>query len=125
MIVTFKPAFSMPPHLAVSVARVQTESMTRTGFFLRLALSLAIDVADATFGRVPLVGTVQEGVGTAILVVLWGPAGLLYLGELADFTEQVDGFIPTATLIGLYVGWREGFLLGKKRDASPTPPAPR
>jgi hypothetical protein len=50
---------------------------------------------------------------------------LLYLGELADFTEQVDGFIPTATLIGLYVGWREGFLLGKKRDASPTPPAPR
>jgi len=87
--------------------------MTRTGFFLRLALSLAIDVADATLGRVPLVGGVQEGVGTAILVLLWGPAGLLYLGELADFTEQVDGFIPTATLIGLYVGWREGFCLAR------------
>lgn len=101
----------------------QTAPMTRTGFYLRLALSIAIDVADATLGRVPLVGTVQEGVGTAILVLLWGPAGLLYLGELADFTEQVDGFIPTATLIGLYVGWREGFLLGKNRDAPPTPPA--
>ena len=45
-------------HLAARAAKVQTESMTRTGFYLRLALSLAIDVADATLGRVPLVGTV-------------------------------------------------------------------
>lgn len=94
--------------------------MTRTGFFLRLALSLAIDIADFTIGRVPLVGSATEGVGTAILVMLWGPAGLVYLWELADWTDQLDGFIPTATLIGLFVGWREGHLLGKPRDP-PTP----
>ena len=29
---------------------------------------------------------------------------------LADFTDQIDGFIPTATLIALYVGWREGHI---------------
>lgn len=99
--------------------------MTRTGFLIRLALSLAIDVADATIGRALIPVPWEEGVGAAILFLIWGPAGLVYLWELADLTEQIDAFIPTATLIGLYVGWREGFLLGKKRDASPTPPAPR
>lgn len=89
--------------------------MTRRGFFLRLAVSVAIDLIDFSFGRIPLFGSVGEGIGSLVLVVLWGPAGLLYLGELADFTDQVDGFLPTATLIGLYVGWRQG-MLGKKRD---------
>jgi hypothetical protein len=33
--------------------------------------------------------------------------------ELFDITEQADSFIPTATLVALYVGWREGHLTGK------------
>lgn len=89
--------------------------MTRKGFFLRLALSAAIDLIDFSFGRVPLIGSVSEGAGAAVLFLLWGPAGLVYLWELADITEQADAFIPTATLIGLYVGWREGFILGSKK----------
>jgi hypothetical protein len=97
--------------------------MTRTGFFIRLALSFAIDLADFTVGRVPVLGTVQEGLGTAILLLLWGPSGLVYLWELADWTDQLDGFIPTATLIGLYAGWREGHFGGKKREL-PTPRDP-
>lgn len=97
--------------------------MTRTGFFIRLALSLAIDIADFTIGRALFPVPWEEGVGAAILFLLWGPAGLVYLWELADLTEQLDGFIPTATLIGLYVGWREGHLLGKPRD--PATPARR
>ena len=44
---------------------------------------------------------------------MWGPAGLLNLLELVDFTEQADAFIPTATLVALYVGWRQGYLGGK------------
>jgi hypothetical protein len=32
---------------------------------------------------------------------------------LADVTEQVDGFLPLATLIALYVGVKEGHLFGK------------
>lgn len=93
--------------------------MTRNGFLVRLAVSVAIDLADFTFGRIPIFGSVGEGIGSLILVGLWGPAGLLYLGELADVTDQVDGFLPTATLIGLYVGWREGHLFGRKRDTPP------
>ena len=87
--------------------------MTRTGYFLRLAFSVIIDVADFTLGRIPIFGSVTEGVGTIVLVALWGPAGLANLWELADFTEQADAFVPTATLIALYVGWREGHLLGR------------
>lgn len=95
--------------------------MTRTGYFLRLAFSVIIDVADFTLGRIPVFGSVTEGVGTIVLVALWGPAGLVNLWELADFTEQADAFIPTATLIALYVGWREGHLLGPKSAATSVP----
>jgi hypothetical protein len=87
-----------------------------------MAIAVAIDALDFTFGRVPVVGSVGEGVGTLINVALWGPVGLLYLGELADFTEQFDGFVPLATLIGLYVGWKQGFLFGPRpRDTDITP----
>jgi hypothetical protein len=72
-----------------------------------------IDLFDFTLGRIPILGTVTEGVGTIVLYVRWGPAGLLNLLELVDFTEQADAFIPTATLVALYVGWREGHLGGK------------
>jgi len=92
--------------------------MTRTGYFLRLALSVAIDVADFTLGRVPIVGSVGEGIGTAVLFVLWGWPGLVYLGELADRAHQLDGFLPTATLIALYVGVKEGYLFGKDGGAN-------
>lgn len=95
--------------------------MTRAGYFARLAFSVAIDLFDFTLGRVPIFGVVNEGVGTIVLVAMWGPAGLLHLGELVDFTEQIDGFIPTATLIALFVGWREGHLTGKPRGAEDTP----
>lgn len=88
--------------------------MTRTGFYARLALSVAIDLADFTLGRIPILGTVEDGIGGVALTMLWGRAGLAYFWELVDVTDQIDGFIPTATLIGLYVGWREGHLFGRK-----------
>jgi hypothetical protein len=86
--------------------------MTRRGYYWRLALSIVIDVADFTFGRIPVFGTLNDGIGTAVLCALWGPAGLVNAWELIDITDQVDGFVPTATLIALYVGWKRG-LLGK------------
>jgi hypothetical protein len=93
--------------------------MTRQGYFLRLAFSIVIDLFDFTLGRLPIFGTVTEGVGTIVLMALWGPAGLVNLLELFDFSEQIDGFIPTATLVALYVGWREGFLF-RKGSAGPS-----
>jgi hypothetical protein len=99
-----------------------TSAMTRTGFFIRLAASVVIDLADFTVGRALIPIPWEEGVGALILSLMWGPAGLLYLGELADMTEQVDAFIPLATLIGLYVGWREGHLFGKPASTPPGSP---
>lgn len=91
--------------------------MTRNGYFLRLALSVAIDLFDLTLGRIPIFGSVTEGVGTVVLVGLWGPAGLVNLWELIDFTDQADSFVPTATLVALYVGWRQG-MFGKSSTAA-------
>jgi hypothetical protein len=91
--------------------------MTRRGYFIRLAISAAIDVLDFTLGRVPLAGSVGEGTGAALLFVLWGWPGLLYLGELVDPLDQLDGFVPTATLIALTIGVRKGYLGGGQRPA--------
>jgi hypothetical protein len=92
--------------------------MTRRGYFLRLAFSIVIDLFDFTLGRIPIFGAVTEGVGTVVLMAMWGPAGLANLWELFDITENIDAFIPTATLVALFVGWREGFLSGKGSAAS-------
>lgn len=86
--------------------------MTRRGYFIRLALSVAIDAVDFTFGRIPGIGSAGEGAGAVVLFFLWGWPGLFYLGELADPTDQLDGFLPTATLIALSVGVKEGYLFG-------------
>jgi hypothetical protein len=94
--------------------------MTRTGFFWRLALSIIIDIADFTLGRIPIFGTVNDGIGTIVLYALWGPAGLVNAWELVDFTDQADGFVPTATLIGLYVGWRQGMFGRGSVNVTPT-----
>lgn len=97
--------------------------MTRTGYFLRLAFSVVIDLFDFSLGRALFFGSVTEGVGTVVLLAMWGPIGLVNLAELVDFSEQIDGFIPTATLIALYVGWRQGHLTGKANDAPREQPA--
>ncbi len=93
--------------------------MTRRGYFLRLAFSVLIDVFDFTLGRIPIFGSVTEGVGTVVLYSMWGPAGLVNLLELFDFTEQADAFIPTATLVAIYVGWKEGHLFNKGSAVAP------
>lgn len=99
-------------------------AMSRTGFMWRLAISVGIDLADFTFGRLLALVPWEEGVGTALLVALWGPMGLLYATELLDLTEQFDAFLPMATLIALMVGWREGVLFAPKTKL-PKPEAPQ
>jgi hypothetical protein len=89
-------------------------AMSRSGFMWRLAVSVGIDLADFTFGRLLALVPWEEGVGTALLVALWGPMGILYATELLDFTEQFDAFLPMATIIALMVGWRQGLLFSPK-----------
>lgn len=89
--------------------------MTRRGFWVRMAFAAAIDLFDATLGRALPFVPWEEGVALLLLAPLWGWAALAYLWELAELTEQLDGVVPTATLIGLFVGWRRGLLLPGRR----------
>jgi hypothetical protein len=68
----------------------------------KLLACIVYDFFDFTFGRllfpVPFLG---EIVGCALCCILFGKEGMLYGLEAIDFTEQIDGFIPAATLIAL------------------------
>lgn len=86
--------------------------MTRSGYFLRLAFSVVIDLFDFTIGRMPGFGTVTDGVGTAVMFAMWGPIGLVNVLEVIDVTEVFDGFVPMSTMVALYVGWKNG-MFGK------------
>jgi hypothetical protein len=92
--------------------------MTRSGYFLRLAFSVVIDLFDFTLGRFPGFGTVTDGVGAAVMFAMWGPIGLVNILEVIDVTEVADGFIPTSTLVALYVGWKEGMFSKSSTDVT-------
>ena len=69
---------------------------------VKLAVCVGYDVFDFTVGRflfaIPFGG---ELVGCALGAALFGKQGLWYGLEAIDPTEQIDGFIPTATIIAL------------------------
>jgi hypothetical protein len=71
-------------------------------WWIKFAIAVAVDLFDMTVGRflfvVPYSG---EIIGTAVAVALFGWKGLFYLAEVIDPSEQIDGFIPTCTLIAL------------------------
>ena len=50
-------------------------SMNRRTYFIKLAFSVVIDVLDFTLGRIPVFGTVTDGVGTLVLYAMWGRRG--------------------------------------------------
>ena len=69
---------------------------------VKLAVCILYDFFDFTIGRflfaTPFLG---EILGVALGCALFGASGLLYALEALDPTEQIDGFIPAATLIAL------------------------
>jgi hypothetical protein len=111
--------------MAVEALLGYHRGMTRRGFYIRLAISILIDVLNFTVGRVPIIGEGEDGVSALVLFLMWGPIGLLSLWELADVTEQIDALVPTATLIALYVGWKKGFIGKANAPRAPTEPPPR
>lgn len=93
----------------------ETESISRAGrpfssalmegenvWNLKFMLCVLYDFLDMTVGRVlfpiPFLG---EIVGCALCAAMFGKSGLFYGLEGLDPTEQIDGFIPTATIIAL------------------------
>ena len=69
---------------------------------MKLFIAILIDLFDFTIGRflfaVPFSG---EIIGVTVSYLMFGPKALYYALEALDPTEQIDGFIPTATLIAL------------------------
>lgn len=69
---------------------------------VKLAVCILYDLFDMTAGRllfvVPFAG---EMVGIALCCAMFGKAGVFYALEMIDPTEQIDGFLPIATIIAL------------------------
>lgn len=69
---------------------------------MKIALAILIDLFDFTIGRLlfvtPFAG---EIIGATIGYLMYGPRALVYLAEGLDVTEQIDGFIPTMTIIAV------------------------
>ncbi len=68
----------------------------------KLMVCIAYDLFDLTLGRtlfvIPFGG---EIVGCTLCAAMFGKSGLWYGLEAIDVTEQIDGFIPLATIIAL------------------------
>lgn len=74
----------------------------------KFTICVVFDLFDFTIGRLLLGVSLIGEVGTAvILFVLWGPIGLFALWEAVDITEQLDGFIPTNTIISIAASRRQ------------------
>ncbi len=68
---------------------------------VKLIIAVILDALDFTVGRIPgfeLPFDILMGVAA---VALFGWPGLFAFWEAADLTGQVDGFVPTLTVIAL------------------------
>lgn len=93
--------------------------MTTRGWLVRLGICVALDALDFTVGRLFFAVPWEEGLSSAVLVLLFGWKGLLGLTELVEVTEQIDAFIPISTLTALWAGYDAGFWGPKKRLPAP------
>ena len=67
----------------------------------KLAAAALLDIADFTVGRIVGFGTGFDIVLAGIGFGLFGWKGLVQLWEVADPSDQIDGFVPTLTLVAL------------------------
>ncbi|MEN6378733.1 MAG: hypothetical protein ABFD15_04025 [Methanofastidiosum sp.] len=75
---------------------------------IRFFLCIIFDIIDF-FVRIPGLGTLFDLVGIPVAYYLIGPMGIFYAWELLDITDQLDGFIPTMTI--LYIISKSGVKL--------------
>lgn len=67
----------------------------------KLAVCVGMDCADFFIGRILGVGIVFDILCACMCAALWGKRGWVAILEVVDITEQIDGFLPTCTLIAL------------------------
>lgn len=73
----------------------------KKSLLLRFLISISFDVADFFLGRIPIFGTLFDFAGGLLGLWLWGVIGSAQFAEVADITDQIDGFIPTLTIAGI------------------------
>ena len=83
---------------------------------VKLAIAIVLDLADFFIGRIPGWGTAFDFVLALVGFAMFGWKGFAQLWEVLDFTDQVDGFVPTLTLIALTELREERKAAGKSRS---------
>lgn len=69
--------------------------------FTKLGFCMFLDFLDFTIGRLLGFGILFD-LGCALMAAaLWGKRGWWCLLEVLDITEQIDGFVPSCTLVAL------------------------
>ena len=68
---------------------------------VKLIVSVVLDALDFTVGRVPGFEAIFDVILGVAAVAMWGWPGVFAFWELGDPTGQMDGFVPTMTLIAL------------------------
>ncbi|MBI1392388.1 MAG: hypothetical protein GC152_06555 [Alphaproteobacteria bacterium] len=66
-----------------------------------LTICVAVDLADFLIGWVFGLSLLADILQTVVAVWLFGPLGLVALWELATPIDQVDGFVPTLTILAV------------------------
>ncbi len=67
----------------------------------KLIVAIILDVLDFTIGRIPGFELAFDIILGVAAVTLWGWPGLIAFWEVGDPTGQIDGFVPTLTMIAL------------------------
>ncbi len=67
----------------------------------KLVIAVILDVLDFTIGRIPGFELAFDLFMGAAAVALFGWTGLFAFWETVDLTGQIDGFVPTLTIIAL------------------------
>lgn len=69
---------------------------------VKLAVCILYDLFDMTIGRALFIAPFSgEIIGCVLCASMFGWSGVLYGLEAIDPTEQLDGFVPVATIIAL------------------------
>ena len=80
----------------------------------KLVIAIILDLLDFTIGRIPGFEILVDGALGVAAVLMFGWAGAFAFWELADPTGQIDGFVPTLTIIALTQ-------MRKNKEKSPRP----
>ena len=76
-------------------------SRAETVAIAKLVAAVLLDIADFTVGRIIGFGTGFDIVLAGLGFALFGWKGLIQLWEVAEPTDQIDGFVPTLTLVAV------------------------